>query len=114
MSQLLDTIRAHARPDQVRTIPVPEWAPEADGAPLVIHYTMVTLDDLSIVTELDGQEWNKRAARIICLKATDAQGNKLFAMGDAIALRSSAAPEVVSRIAMQMLGRTSMDDAVKN
>ena len=114
MTALLDAIRAHARPEQVRTISVPEWALEPDGPPLLIHYTMVTLDDLAVVTELDGQEWNKRAARIICLKAMDADGKKLFAMGDAIALRTTAAPEVVNRIAMQMLGRASIEDAVKN
>jgi hypothetical protein len=114
VTALLDAIKAHAKPDQVRTIPVPEWALEPGGAPLVIHYTMVTLDDLAVVTELDGQEWSKRAARIICLKAMDETGKKLFAMGDALVLRSTAAPEVVNRLAMQMLGRTSIEDAAKN
>ena len=111
---LLDVIKAHAKPDQVRTIPVAEWALEPGGPPLVIHYTMVTLEDLSVITELDGQDWSKRAARIICLKSMDAEGKKLFAMGDAIALRTTAAPEVVNRLAMQMLGRTSIEDATKN
>ena len=110
---LLDTIRAHAQPDRIRTITVPEWAAEG-GKALVIHYSMVTLDDLAVVTELDGQEWNKRAARIICLKAKDAAGKNLFAIGDAITLRATAAPEIVTKIALQMLARTSMDDAVKN
>ena len=43
---ILDQIKAHSRPEEVRTIEVPEWGPE--GAPLVIHYKMVTLGDIEV------------------------------------------------------------------
>lgn len=113
MTDLLDRIKAHAQPDRVRRLEVPEWAPEGGDA-LVITYRMVTLDDLARVHEMDGDVWHKRAARIIALKACDEQGNRLFVTGDAVALRETAAPDVISRIALQMLGRTSIEDAEKN
>ena len=109
---LLKTIAEHAEAGRTRRIEVPEWG--SPGEPLVITYSMVTLDDLSMVSELDGQEWNKRAARVVALKACDVDGNKLFAIGDAIEIRRTAAPEVVNRIAMQMLARTSIETAEKN
>ncbi|KRA44699.1 hypothetical protein [Devosia sp. Root635] len=113
MSDLLDRIKAHAEPDRVRRLPVPEWAPEG-GTALILTYRMVTLDDLSLVQEMDGDAWHKRAARIIALKACDENGQRLFAVGDAVALRQTADPGVISRIALQMLGRTSIEDAEKN
>lgn len=115
MSALLDRIKAHANGERVRRIEVPEWALEEGGPPLVITYTMVTLDDLSLINEADGGgDFNKQAARVIALKAMDESGNRLFALGDAPAIRATAAPEVVKRIAMAMLSRVSIDDAEKN
>lgn len=114
MGDLLDRIKAHADPARRRRIEVPEWATTPGGPPLVITYTMMTLDDMAIVTELDGELWPKRAARIIALKACDEAGNRLFATGDAAVIRETAAPEVVNRVAMQMLGRISIEEAEKN
>lgn len=114
MSALLAAISAHAEPDKVRTIPVPEWALD-DGKPLIINYTMVTLNDLSVVIELDGSgDFNKHAARIVALKAMDANGVRLFKTADATVIRETADPSVVKRIAMAMLARTSIEDAEKN
>jgi hypothetical protein len=121
---LLERIKAHANPERTRRLEVPEWGDEAEldaegevvkpAKPLVITYAMVTLEDLSLITELDGQEWNKRASRVVVLKACDEGGNRLFKTGDAIEIRRVAAPEVVNRVAMAMLGRVSIDDAEKN
>lgn len=115
MNPLLDRMKAHAEPDKLRWIEVPEWALEKGGKPLKITYSMVTLDDLSLVSEADGNgDFNKQAARIVALKAMDENGQRLFALGDAPEIRKSAAPEVVKRIAMAMLNRVSLEDAVKN
>jgi hypothetical protein len=115
MASLLDRIKAHADPKRMRRIEVPEWAVEQGGPPLVITYSMVTLDDLSLVNEADGGgDFNKQAARVIALKALDEKGERLFSLGDATVIRETAAPEVVKRIAMAMLSRVSIDDAEKN
>lgn len=124
MADLKQRIRAHADGDTVRRLEVPEWGEPAELAkdgkvktpakPLVVTYTMVTLNDLALITKLDGEEWNKRSARIVALKAMDEAGKKLFTLGDATELREVAAPEVVNRIALAMLGRFSLEDAEKN
>lgn len=112
MSSILDRVRAHAEPEKVRRLEVPEWG--EDGKPQVITYTMVTLDDMATVDEADGDQWYKRAARIVALKARDEAGNRLFSLGDAVTLREAAAPHVVNRIAMAMLGGTTVEQAAKN
>ena len=109
---LIDTIAKHAEPERTRVLEIPEWA--VDGAPLRIYYRMVTLDDMALVTELDGSAWHKQAARFVTLKAEDEKGNKLFKAADAAMLRERAAPDVVNRIALAMLGRLSIEDAEKN
>jgi len=121
---LLDTIRAHADPDKVRMLEVPEWGrpAELDAAgkivepakPLQVFYTMVTLDELATVHQLDGDKWHHQAARLVAMKAMDAEKRRLFKTIDAEFLRENAAPEVIQGIAMAMLGRITMDDATKN
>lgn len=110
--RLLERVRAHSRPDTVRRLEVPEWG--EDGVPLVITYRMVTLDDMVTVNELEGSAWHKQAPRIVVLKALDEAGNKLFQMSDAAELRETAAPDVVTRIALSILGGLSVEQAEKN
>lgn len=114
MSDLLSVIKAHAQPDLRRKILVPEWSIDGEK-PLIITYTMLTLDDLSVVYEAaQASTLSKSAPYVVAYKACDEAGERLFKLGDAVVLRQTAAPEVVTRIAMQMMGRTSIEDAEKN
>jgi hypothetical protein len=124
MNALLDRIHQHAGADLRRRIEVPEWGEpaviDAEGnevspaKPLVILYDMVTLDDLATIHDLDGSTWHKQAPRIVAMKSLDEAGEPLFRMIDAVALRQRAAPDVVNRIALAMLGRTTVEEAAKN
>lgn len=120
----LDRAIAHAGAETLRRIEVPEWGEPATvdadgretapGKPLVIMYRMVTLDDLAHIQEMDGTSWHKQAARIVALKALDEAGTRIFRGIDAVALRERAAPDVVNRIAVAMLGRFNAEDVRKN
>lgn len=114
MNGLLDAIKAHSQPDLRRRIEVPEWS--VDGSkPLVITYTAANLDDIAFIQEAAGSTaFAKTAPYVLAYKACDEDGQKLFKMGDAVVLRSTAAPEVVTRIAMQIMARTTIEDAEKN
>lgn len=112
MNSLLERIEAHTQPDLRRRFEVPEWGEE--GKPLVITYQMMTLDDLAVVTELEGSQWHKQAPRIVVMKACDEAGTKLFKMVDANFLRERAAPDVVNRIALSIMGRLTVEEAEKN
>jgi hypothetical protein len=123
-NSVLERITAHSRPEERRMIEVPEWGTPAklDSAggevepakPMVIRYSMVKLDDLSMLASLDGDDMYKRAARIICMKALDEQDRPIFTLLDALELRRVAAPEVLMRVALSMYGRLTAEDAEKN
>ena len=115
-------IEAHAQPDARRRIEVPEWAERDEagnlvdgGKPLVITYTMVTLQELAEVEAVTaGKGFSDQAPHIVALKACDEDGKPMFKRMDHIFLRDRAAPEVVRRIALEMLGRVTVEDARKN
>lgn len=115
-------IEAHAQPDARRRIEVPEWA-ERDaagnlvdgGKPLVITYTMITLQELAEVEAVTaGKGFSDQAPHIVALKACDEAGAPMFKRMDHVFLRDRAAPEVVRRIALEMLGRVTVEEARKN
>jgi len=125
---ILTHIQAHSRPDELRVIEVPEWG--EPGAPLVIKFKLVSIDDLSLmqrVTKSFGTNSNsgersasswERAIWLLMRKARAADGETyLFPdMKDGEILRHSADPDVVLRTAARMLGSgssapTALDDA---
>ncbi|UYN98356.1 MAG: hypothetical protein KIT02_10295 [Devosia sp.] len=115
MSTLLDKIRDHAQPDLQRRLEVPEWSMDEGKTPLVIHYRMVTLDDMSTVNDMaKSGALNNIAPYLVALKATDADGKRLFRTADVPWLRENAAPDVLQSIAIQMMGRVSIEEARGN
>ncbi len=112
---LIDAISGHAQPNLVRRIEVPEWSTDGGATPLAVHYTMVTLDDMHQANELaKSGALAKTAPYIVVMKACDEKGNLLFKMGDASWLRENAAPDVLQRIALAMLGRVNIEAARGN
>lgn len=112
---LLDKIKAHAEPEKTRWFDVPEWG--EGGKPLRIHYTMVTLieiADAQAVTAEAGGGNSRYWVEIVCMKARDAKGEALFRRADATEMMRVAAPEVVQRIASQMLDRKTGAELEKN
>lgn len=121
---VLDKVRQHAEPKLVRRLEVPEWGDPAefgpDGAetvpakPLEIFYTMLTLGELAEIEQLGMKTFSEQAAHIVAMKACDAAGKPLFKRIDARTLQEEAAPDVVKRIALEILGRVTVEDARKN
>lgn len=115
MSTLHDAIQAHSQPELRRHIKVAEWSLDGGKTPLSIYYTMVTLDDLHQANDLAGSgATNRIAPYLIAMKATNELGEKLFKTGDVPWLRENAAPDVMQRIAISMLGQVSIEDARGN
>ena len=115
MSDILKSIRAHSEPDKVRTISVPEWIDEASGQPLVIHHTMVTLGDLADAQLAAQGSALRIEAEVVCIKAEDENGKKLFRRIDVLELMQVADPVVLRRVANAMMGQSrSADDIAKN
>ncbi len=115
MNPLQQAIANHAQPEARRRIEVPEWSLDGGATPLVIYYTMVTLDDLQQVNEMaKSGAVNRIAPYLIVLKSTNEKGEQLFKLGDAHFLRTSAAPDVLQSIALKMMGRISEEEARGN
>jgi hypothetical protein len=108
---VIDRVKEHFESQGVKTINVAEWGEE--GQPLVIYSSPMSLnekrnlfkgaksDDLGVLVDA------------IMLKAKDKDGNKIFKLDDKQTLLNNADPEVIAKIATEMLNGISLEDAEK-
>ena len=108
---VIDRVKDHFESKGINKFEVAEWGEE--GKPLVIYSKPFTLaekrnlfkgaknDDLSVLVDA------------IVLKAKDAEGNKIFKLDDKKVLLNNADPDVIARVATDMLNSLSYEDAEK-
>ena len=111
MSNVIDRVKEHFESQGVKTINVAEWGEE--GQPLVIYCSPFTLaekrnlfkgaknDDLGVLVDA------------IMLKARDKDGNKIFKLDDKQVLLNNADPEVIARVATDILNTHNLEEAEK-
>ena len=108
---VIDRVKEHFESKGIKKIEVAEWGEE--GKPLVIYCKPFTLaekrnlfkgarnDDLAVLVD------------DIVLKARDGEGNKIFKIDDKKVLLNNADPDVIARVATEMLNAVSLEDAEK-
>lgn len=108
---VIDRVKEHFESKGIKKIEIAEWGEE--GKPLEIYCNPFTMaekrnlfkgarsDDLSVLVDA------------IVLKAKDANGNKLFKIDDKKTLMNNADPEIIARVATEMLNSISFEDAEK-
>jgi hypothetical protein len=108
---VIDRVKNHFESQGVKVIEVAEWGEE--GQPLVIYSSPFSLgekrglfknaknDDLGVLVD------------VIVLKARDKDGNKIFKLDDKLTLLNSADPEIIGRVATQMLNSITFEEAEK-
>ena len=108
---VIDRVKEHFESQGVKTINVAEWGVE--GQPLVIYSSPFTMaekrnlfkgaknDDLGVLVDA------------IMLKARDKDGNKIFKLDDKQVLLNNADPEVIARVAGEILNSTPLEDIEK-
>ena len=108
---VIDRVKEHFESQGVKKIEVAEWGEE--GQPLVIYCSPFTLaekrnlfkgaksDDLGVLVDA------------IMLKARDKDGNKIFKLDDKQVLLNKADPEVIARVAGEILNSTPLEDIEK-
>ena len=111
MSNVIDRVKEHFESQGVKTIEVAEWGEE--GQPLVIYCSPFTLaekrnlfkgaktDDLGVLVDA------------IMMKSKDKDGNKLFKLDDKQVLLNKADPDVIARVATEMLNSIPIEEAEK-
>ena len=114
MLSVLDRAKAHF--GQRRSISIPEWK-DGDGNPTVLYWKPFTLDEqarLRAARNAASDDETDGMLRILIAKATDAEGKKVFDIGDRPELRAAVDAIVLDRIIQAMLSTASLEDAVKN
>jgi hypothetical protein len=110
----IDNARRHFDAIGVRKIEVPEWG-ESDDQPLAIYFSPFTLADKQKLAEVGEREgFLARLADALIMKATDAEGKKLFTIDEKRALRTKVDPDVIARVVAEMMRTPSVDDMEKN
>ena len=108
---VIDRVKAQFESLGIKKIEVAEWGEE--GKPLTIYCSPFTLaekrnlfkgaknDDIGVLVDA------------IVLKARDGEGNKIFKLDDKQVLLNNADPNVIARVATEMLNGISYEEAEK-
>ena len=96
MSDILDKAKEHFKAIDRKIIYVPEWDQTVYSKPL-------TLADKRILTRNTKPDDVTMFADVLILKAEDKEGKKLYTLEDKQTLMRSVDPEIVARIAQQIL-----------
>ena len=108
---VIDRVKAQFESLGIKKIEVAEWGEE--GKPLIVYCSPFTLgekrnlfkgaknDDLGVLVDA------------IVLKAKNADGEKIFKLDDKQTLLNNADPNVIARVATEMLNGISYEEAEK-
>lgn len=104
----VDIVLAHSKEER-RAIVVPEW----DN--LELWFGKITVSDLQTVAGLDPRDVHERNLMLLCLKAQDKEGNKLFALGDSPLLKREADWSILQNVVEFMYRKilSSKEEAAK-
>lgn len=96
MSDILDKAKEHFKAIDRKIIYVPEWD-------ITVYSKPLTLADKRILTRNTKPDDVTMFADVLILKAEDKEGKKLYTLEDKPTLMRSVDPEIVARIAQQIL-----------
>jgi hypothetical protein len=98
----IDRAVAHFSAQEVRTIEVPEWGD--DDGPLVIYVEPFTLREQGRLHKASNGGGDATVlADVLIMKCMDAEGNKMFDLGDKRALQTKVDAGVLARVATDIM-----------
>tara|TARA_R110000737_G_scaffold236520_2_gene248932 strand:- start:1694 stop:2053 length:360 start_codon:yes stop_codon:yes gene_type:complete len=92
---------AHFSAQEVRTIEVPEWGD--DNGPLLIYVEPFTLREQGRLHKSSSDGDATVLAEVLIMKCMDAEGNKMFDLGDKRALQTKVDAGVLARVATDIM-----------
>lgn len=112
MSSPIERAKAHFKAQNVKTIEVAEWG-EA-GKPLLLYVTPLTLAEKRKL--FNGAKENDLTVLVDCIimKAKDEKGDAVFTLEHKRDLMNGVDPDIVARIANEILSGPSQDELLKN
>ena len=106
MSDNLEQAKEHFKAIDRKIIDVPEWK-------ITIYAKPLTLADKRILTRNTKPDDVTLFADVLFLKAEDKEGKKLYSLEDKQTLMRSVDPEVVARVAQDILSVVPVEDWLK-
>ena len=97
----IDRAVAHFSAQEVRTIEVPEWGD--DDGPLLIYVEPFTLREQGRLHKASNGGDATVLADVLIMKCMDAEGNKMFDLGDKRALQTKVDAGVLARVATDIM-----------
>ena len=108
---VIENAKNHFNSQDIIKIVVPEWG--NDDEPLVIYSKPLTLGETSKLYKLSKEDDLTMMAYVLIYKALDADGNKLFNIGDKNALMNNVDREVLMRGAQEIMGQEPIEETKK-
>ena len=106
MSDILEKAKEHFKAIDRKIIDVPEWK-------ITVYAKPLTLADKRILTRNTKPDDVTLFADVLILKAEDKEGKKLYSLEDKQTLMRSVDPEVVARVAQDILSVVPVEDWLK-
>ena len=108
---VIDKAKQHFSGQEITKIEVPEWGDENE--PLYIYSKPLSLGETSKLYRLSKEDDLTMMAYVLIYKALDADGNKLFDIGNKNDLLNNVDREVLMRVAQQIMGQAPIEDVKK-
>ena len=108
---VIDRAVAHFSAQEIRTIEVPEWG---DDGPLMIYVEPFTLREQGRLHKASSGGGDATVlADVLIMKCMDADGAKMFDLGDKRALQTKVDAGVLARVASEIMA-VDQDELEKN
>lgn len=108
---VIDNAKRHFQEREIKEIVVPEWGDE--NGPLIIYADPVTLAEKNRVKKRAEREELEALAYAVIMKAKDKDGEKLFTIKDKHDLVHNVDPNVLARVAGELMEVEGVDEAEK-
>ena len=109
---VIDNMKAHFSDQEVKTIEVKEWGD--DEGPLKIFVKPFTLAEQKKLYSMSKNDDMDMLAYTLIMKALDADGNKIFNLGDKQTILNQVDPFVLAYVVSNITQSTSVDDHLGN
>ena len=110
---ILERAKAHFEEQGALRIEVPEW-PDESGNPTVMYSQPFTLSDRKKLTKFANEDDLEFIVRLVIMKCENAEGDKCFDLSDKPVLMNKVDPNIISRIAAQIVASPTVEDQAGN
>lgn len=109
----IDIAKSHFESKEIKIIEVPEWCDD-NNQPLKIYAKPLTLSETSKLYKMSQEDDLTMMAYVLIYKALDSNGEKMFDLGDKMALLNNVDREVLVRVAQEIMDSPTVEDQKKN